>query len=156
MTHYYLDSSALVKRYVAESGSDWVQAVCDPTAGHALYTVRISGAEIVAALFQAAHTGALSLADAQTAAHQFKQDFERRYQIIEVTAQLVDAARALTPVYRLKGYAAVQLAAALAIHQARQAMSLPALVFVCADEVMNTAADAEGLPVINPDRPANG
>jgi len=40
--HYYLDSSALVKRYVAETGTDWVIDLCAPVAGHTLYTVRIS------------------------------------------------------------------------------------------------------------------
>jgi predicted nucleic acid-binding protein len=45
--HYYLDSSALVKRYVAETGTGWVIDLCASDAGHTVYTVRISGAEIV-------------------------------------------------------------------------------------------------------------
>lgn len=34
MALYFLDTSALVKRYVAESGSAWVMALCDPASGH--------------------------------------------------------------------------------------------------------------------------
>ena len=54
MGHYYFDSSALVKRYVAEVGTEQVIDLCAADAGHTLYTVRISGAEIVAALFRRA------------------------------------------------------------------------------------------------------
>ena len=50
MGHYYFDSSALVKRYVAEAGTNWMNRLCAAGAGHTLYTVRISGAEIIAAL----------------------------------------------------------------------------------------------------------
>lgn len=31
MSVYFLDSSALVKRYVAEIGSGWVVSLCNPT-----------------------------------------------------------------------------------------------------------------------------
>ena len=30
MNSYYLDTSALVKRYVDETGSDWLRAIVDP------------------------------------------------------------------------------------------------------------------------------
>jgi hypothetical protein len=42
--------------------------------GHLIYTVRISGTEIVAALFRRSRAGSLSLLDAQTEAAQFKAD----------------------------------------------------------------------------------
>jgi predicted nucleic acid-binding protein len=32
MTHYYADSSALVKRHVVETGSAWLAALADPSA----------------------------------------------------------------------------------------------------------------------------
>ncbi len=34
MGHYYFDSSALVKRYVAETGTDWMNWLCAVSAGH--------------------------------------------------------------------------------------------------------------------------
>ena len=33
MTTYYLDTSALIKRYVQETGTDWVRTLVAPTAG---------------------------------------------------------------------------------------------------------------------------
>lgn len=53
--------------------------------------------------------------------------------------------------YTLRGYDAVQLAAALVLQQARQAAQLPALTFVSADLEQLHAAEAEGLTIENPD-----
>jgi predicted nucleic acid-binding protein len=46
MTTYYLDTSALSKRYVQEVGTAWVRALVVPTAGHTLLTARITMVEI--------------------------------------------------------------------------------------------------------------
>ena len=50
MTIYYADSSALVKRYVNEVGSAWVQAICEPTTNHIIALAHVGLAEIAAAL----------------------------------------------------------------------------------------------------------
>ena len=50
----------------------------------------------------------------------------------------------------LPRYDAIQLAAALELQAVRSLVSLSAIVFVCADNKLNTAAAAEGLPVANP------
>lgn len=150
MSHYYLDSSALVKRYVAEAGTGWVANLCATSAGHTLYTVRISGAEIVAALFLRVRTGTLAESDAQAAAAQFRADLRDRYQIVETTEQVVDLAMMLAERHGLRGYDSIQLAAALALQLARDSLSLSAITFVCADDRLNTAAEAEGLSVENP------
>lgn len=150
MAHYYLDSSALVKRYMAERGTAWISSLCDAASGHTLYTVRISGAEIIAALFRRSRSGALSLLDAQTEAAQFKADLAYDYQIVEVTDALVNTAMTLAERHALRGYDAVQLAAALELQTALAASSLPALTMVSADAELNTAATAEGLMVEDP------
>lgn len=150
MSHYYLDSSAIVKRYVAEVGTDWVSELCAIDAGHTLYTTRISGAEIIAALFLRTRTGTLAMSDAQAAATQFKADFRNRYQIVEATERLVDLAMTLAEKHGLRGYDSVQLAAALELQTARAFASLAPITFVCADDRLNAAAVAEGLAVENP------
>ncbi|MDY7080449.1 MAG: type II toxin-antitoxin system VapC family toxin [Chloroflexota bacterium] len=124
--------------------------MCATVAGHTLYTVRISGAEIVAALFRRARTGTLAVPDAQAAATQFKTDFRNRYQIVEATERLVDLAMTLAEKHGLRGYDSVQLAAALELQTMRETLSLPAITFVCVDDELNAAAVAEGLPVENP------
>ena len=150
MAHYYLDSNALVKRYAAERGTAWIENLRDAGSGHTLYIVRVSGAEMVAALFRRARVGSLALSDAQAQTAQFKADLPYDYAIVEVTESLVDTAMTLAERYGLRGYDAVQLAAALELRVALGASGLPALTFVCADADLNTAATAEGLPVDNP------
>ena len=150
MAHYYLDSSALVKRYVAETGSGRVNTLFAVGSGHTIYTVRLSGAEVVAALSLRARAGTLPSANAQTAIMQFKSEFQGGYQIIEVNRHLVETAMALAERHGLRGYDAVQLASAVEVQIRRIAHNLSEPVFVCADNQLNSAALAEGLTIENP------
>ena len=45
----FLDTSTVVKRYVLEIGTAWVQALAAPITGHSLLFVRMAPAETVAA-----------------------------------------------------------------------------------------------------------
>jgi predicted nucleic acid-binding protein len=42
MGAYYLDSSALIKRYNTEPGSVWIQALCNRAQQHQLFIARIT------------------------------------------------------------------------------------------------------------------
>ena len=150
MAHYYFDSSALVKRYVVETGTGWVTTQCTSEAGHAINLVRITAAEMIAAFFRRVQTGSLTTADAQSAATQFRREFRGRYEVIEVTESVVDTAMRLAETYALRGYDAVQLAAALELQSVRAALGLPTLIFVSADQRLNAVAATEGLPVEDP------
>jgi predicted nucleic acid-binding protein len=46
LSAYFLDSSAVVKRYVAEAGTAWVSELCAPSSGNELYAA--AGVEGVA------------------------------------------------------------------------------------------------------------
>lgn len=151
MSHYFFDSSALVKRYVVETGTEWVNSVCN-VPDTTLYLARISGAEIIAALFQQVRTGSLTLSDAQAAATQFKTDFQNYYQIVEITESLIDTAMILAEKHGLRGYDSVQLAAAIELQKVRASLSLSKLTFVCADDQLNNAAAIETLLIENPNR----
>lgn len=133
MTVYYLDSSAVVKRYMIEQGSAWVRDITDPTKDNRLYVVRLAGPEIIAALFRKARGGQISLREVRRVASNFRSDWAQQYRIIEVTVNLVDRGMDLAERHALRGYDAVHLAAALGLHQKRQVMQLPALTFVSAD-----------------------
>ena len=111
MAAYFFDSSALVKRYVAESGTQWVCDLCDPAAGHSLYIARIAGAEVIAAPARRARTGSLAQSAAQRAMAAFRGDFSGAYLVSELTPALVERAMDLAQAYGLRGYDAVQLAA---------------------------------------------
>ena len=147
---YYFDSSALVKRYIAETGSDWINQLCTAYPASQLYTVRITGAEIVAAIFARMRIESISISDGGAAVAQFKADFREYYQIVEVTGELVELAMTLAENYPLRGYDSVQLAAALSLQRFRFASGLTPLTFVSADARLNAVAQANSLLVENP------
>jgi predicted nucleic acid-binding protein len=150
MAVYYLDTSALVKRYVQETGTAWVLDLTDVRTGHDLYTVRVTGPEMIAALFRRARTRDVSWDDATRSAGSFRTDWQQQYQIVEVTAGLADQAMALAEKHGLRGYDAVHLAAACTLQQMRALMELPSLIFVSADAQQREVAAAAGLPVEDP------
>jgi predicted nucleic acid-binding protein len=149
---YFCDSSAIVKCYVQERGSAWMVTLLDATAGHHLYLARITGAEVIAAIRRSARRGEIAAPDAVAALAQFRQDFAGLYRLIESTPALVTRAMALAETQVLRGYDAVQLAAAVEVNIRGTALGLPVLTLVSADGELNVAAAAEGLAVEDPNR----
>lgn len=47
---YFVDTSALLKRYVREVGSQWLQNLVAPASGHIINISRLTKAEITSAL----------------------------------------------------------------------------------------------------------
>jgi predicted nucleic acid-binding protein len=105
----YLDASSLVKRYVEEPGSEEVaQAVAAATLAG---TVAITRVEISAAMGKAVRLEILSREEAYQGLHAFRQDWADLVQL-QVTDLLISRADVLAWEHGLRGYDAVQLAAA--------------------------------------------
>ena len=145
MAEFFLDTSTVLKRYVLETGTPWLQALAAPAAGHSLIIVRITLAETIAAITRRERGGWITPHDAASAVADFQLDFAHQYFIVELSASLVTQAESLARKHGLRGYDAVQLAAALDT-QAR----LPSLTLLSADTDLNAAALAEGLAVDDP------
>jgi uncharacterized protein len=69
---------------------------------------------------------------------------------VPVNRIILDTAVILTQNHKLRGYDAVQLAAALAANQSLLQAGLPGLIFVAADRDLLAAARQEGLEIKNP------
>ncbi len=147
MNAYFLDSSALVKRYITEAGSAWVIDICTSAATNPLFVVRIVGAEVVAAIVRCERRGDVSPTEAANAQTSFRQDYEAGFNFIEVTPALIASAMRLVERHGLRGYDAVQLAAAL---EAKSAFARMPLTFVAADQNLLAAAKIENLNTENP------
>jgi len=106
----YLDPSALVKRYVAETGSAEVVELIGKA--EAVGTVVISRAEVVAALAKASRIQVLLRDEAVSALKVFNRDWENLIRL-QMTEGLVSRAASLAWEYGLGGYDAVHLASAL-------------------------------------------
>jgi predicted nucleic acid-binding protein len=145
----YFDSSALVKRYLAEAGSAWVQKRCNDSA-RTIVTADISRVEIAAAFSGKLRGGFITQIEYREALAKLQADAQKRLQLLAITSQRIDEAIALTAAHRLRGYDAVHLACVLYLNQALLDSNLPPLTFIAADSDLLTAAKAEGLNTENP------
>jgi predicted nucleic acid-binding protein len=152
MTAYFFDSSALVKRYARESGTTWMLSLFRRAAGNTLYAARITRVEVMAALARKQRGTYLTL-DAQAKAEsRVRRDFgSLRIYTVEITPAVLLHAESLAPKHYLRGYDAVQLAAALEANDERTRMGLSPLTMVIADKGLIQAAPREGLTVDNPE-----
>ena len=150
MAAFFCDSSAIVKRYIAETGSDWLSANTNPAAGNIVYVARISFVEVISAITRREKGGHISAADAGNARMTFEQDYLNEFFKVEISENLISEAAQLAKKYALRGYDAVQLAAALETEKERAAFGLSSLILLSADTDLNAAAVGEGLTVDNP------
>ena len=72
MASYYLDTSALAKRYIAEAGSSWVNGLFDPALANHLQIAAITPVEMIAAVTRRVRVGTLDAPDATTAIARFR------------------------------------------------------------------------------------
>ena len=111
----YLDTSALVKLYVEEAESMAIAAAVERAA--AVATARITYAEARAAFARHARAGGLTAAELRRVVHQLDEEWGT-YSIVEITDAVVRRAGTLAERHKLRGYDAVQLAAALDVRLA--------------------------------------
>ena len=147
MPAFYCDSSALVKCYRQEAGTAWMRQLTAPNSGNTIYIAQIAGVEVVAAITRQRRRGLLVPADAIAAIDAFRQDFQALYYRVALSEALIFDAMSLAEQHGLRGYDAVQLAAALQILRQRVAAGLTPQTFVSADAELNVAAAVEGFIV---------
>jgi len=150
MTVYYADSSALVKRYVNEVGSAWVQAICEPTTNHIIALAHVGLAEIAAALGVKYRQSVLTAQIRDALLRDLQRDGRDQYWLVDVDQNMVTDAIALIRRQKLRGYDAIHLACALFLEQTLLRQDLPGLTLLSADQDLLTAAQAEGILTDNP------
>jgi predicted nucleic acid-binding protein len=147
---YFLDSSALVKRYVTETGSAWIRNLTDPGARNPLIITRITWVEVLSALARRQREGSLAPDDVTQAIETYRYDMNTQYQVSEMDPALAKAAGDLVIRHPLRAYDAVQLASALRAQSDLARIRTPALTFLTADDRLLAIAQAEGLRTDNP------
>ena len=137
----YLDTSALLKRYVAEPESEDVRAKLDEAV--VIATAVITRTEVAAALSRAQRDGRMGAGEARRAEREFLEDWGD-FGKVPVTEKLASEAAELAWRQGLRTYDAVQLAAALRCQQAFAPLGKET-VFACFDRRLREAAEAENL-----------
>ncbi len=108
----YLDTSSLIKLYVAEAGTDLVRRLVGDAA--VVATSAITYAETRAALARLRREGELSRSRFASAKGEFEEQWPA-YLTLEVTDSLSRVAGGLAERYRLRGYDSVHLASFAAV-----------------------------------------
>lgn len=134
---YFLDSSALVKRYLPEPGSEVVRALFRRR--RRLSVSRITYAEVVAAVARAWREGLIEETTRDTISAAIDADFGG-FDVTEVRRAVIDRIPALVLRQPLRAYDAVQLASALILKERGASVE-----FWGADDRLVTAARGEGL-----------
>ncbi|HLJ80443.1 MAG TPA: type II toxin-antitoxin system VapC family toxin [Ktedonobacterales bacterium] len=150
MALHFLDSSAIVKRYVAETGHAWIVSLCDPAQGHDLHIAQAALVEVVATLCRKAREAAITATERDSLIDDFRRDTATTYVVRPVTTSIYTDAGNLCRTYRLRAYDAVQFAAVLGLRDEARASGAPAPIFVCADTDLLSFAVAEDLTVEDP------
>lgn len=138
----YLDTSALIKRFVAEKGSPLVQTLVKRKGPIA--TAKIAYAEVYAGLTRKLREGHLSDAQYALACRQFEADWQA-YIRVELHDDTLFLARDLIRRHPLKGFDAIHLASAVSLKNALG----EDITFAAADERLLRAAEAEDLKILH-------
>lgn len=150
MSHYYIDTSALLKRYLIETGSSWVRSITDIESSHVILISELTMAEAAAGIAAKSRMpGGISNNRRIRILGQFLRECDERYDLLAPNRTIIGRAVDLTQKFRLRGYDAVQLATAL-IAQSAIPPNIQ-LHFVTSDQDLGFAAAAEGLEVDYPD-----
>jgi len=147
---YYFDSSALVKAYIAETGTNWVQAILD-NPQHRISISALAEVEVISALTRRFNEGDLTQIELDQAGDDLHLDCAT-YISAHVTNQILESALLYARNHSLRAYDAVQLASAMAVRDALLIIQGNAINFtlVSADNALNEAARREGLQVEDP------
>ena len=146
MALFYLDTSALVKLYVQEPGTEQMMRLVAPSGGHTFTVLALARVEFKAAVRQRERKGDVSHPAAEALIASMEEHLQTLYVVQLVTEAVIEEASALLDRHALRAYDAVQLAGCLAL---RGKMS-ESPSFVCSDRQLLQAAQHEGLAVLDP------
>ncbi len=152
VNHFFLDTSALIKRYKTELGTTWLKNLIVAKPERIIILSEITIAEVASAL-AALHraTAGITRTQRDQAMALFLYHCETEYKLISAHRLVIDRAVTLTQAHRLRGCDAIQLATAVI---AKETLSTEAFTFVAADNDLLMAAQAEGLKIDNPNQHA--
>lgn len=149
MSVIYLDTSALVKHYVAEPGSAWLDGLLAHPDTLAVLSSHLAVVEATCAFARRLREGTITQPQHTRLLEAFRYDCTYRYALLGTLPATIETACALANRHPLRAYDALHLAAAWLASQELRSSST-SLVFVTADQVLIAAARSEGLATENP------
>ena len=146
MALYYLDTSALVKLYVREPGSDQLLEIAGNLSENRLALLALSPVEARSAIRRRERAGDIEPSAVAVILDRLRQHMETLFVRKGVTDWVLDTALEMIDRYALRAYDAVQLAGCLAL---KTAAGADPPTFVCADQQLLDAARSELLRILD-------
>ncbi len=144
----FLDTSALVKLYIEEPGTAWMQKMAGAAAAGSLSVSAVAGVEIASAFYRLEQEGHLPRGGAAELLAAFRADLGWRYVTLPIDEAVLGTAIELIQVHTLRAYDSMQLATCCLL--ARKLVSNRPR-FISSDRRLLRAAVAEGLESLNPE-----
>ncbi len=151
MSNYFLDSSALLKRYVSETGSGWIGNLTPAQAGNTLIVAQITQAETVSAVSRQKREHHISSRTARAIRLLIDRHFVRQYLVVNLSSSIIQLAENLLEAHPLRAYDSIQLASAIELNDRLKQVGSPALIFLSADKRLLAVAGSVGLITDNPE-----
>lgn len=141
MTVFYVETSALVKRYRREAGTSLVdELLSDPLPADRFYTSFLSVLELTSAITRLMKGGELQQKAADEILSRFRQDLRQLVRVWPLDNDIAASAVSMVLEHRLRSADAIHLATATAIFSV---ISGPESVLVSSDrELLNAASEA--------------
>jgi predicted nucleic acid-binding protein len=159
----YVDSCALLKQYIRESGSDIVAArIGEESARNAGIFMSVIGyAEVLAVFARGLRENLLSEEQFNSVQEAFLDDWLFSITLVELNVGVLGFILDLVKRHPLKGSDAIHLASALSLRDAlrlgkRSGSVSESLTFVTSGKQLKRAAIAMGLDVLDPKGPNSG
>ena len=146
MTCYFLDSTAFIKLFVQEPGTEAIIKLMEATEDNRKLISAGTPLEVYAALKRRERTGGLAAEDSEAARNILRVEAARMVQQ-PLNPAVLEAARRALDRHELNATEALQLGAAQVAREMFQGMSI---VFVASDGRLLEAARAEKFEVLNP------
>ena len=146
----YLDTTALVKLYGSEPGSEWLRGLMLGPDAPAVLISRLALVEATCALARLGTQGELSAADRAQVLLALEHDAAHRFIVLDMLTRVMQTAQGLANRHPLRTPGSIQLATAWLANREIVQAGLPPLTFLCADSALLEVARTEGLVVDDP------
>jgi len=146
LTLYFLDTSALVKLYVQEPGTDRLLQLVNKSSEDRFAVLSLSVVEARSAIRRRQRTGDIDEDAAKSILDSLQKHMESKFLQQLVNAALIETALEMVDRYALRAYDAIQLAGCLILG----ATARRPVTFVCSDRQLLEAARSESVIVLDP------
>src|SRR5688500_17589268 len=101
MTAFYIDTSAIIKRYVSEVGTAWITALAPPSAGNIIIIARLTTVEGCSVLARLQRLKHLSTTDGSRLRNDFLVHADKEYLTVVIDDSVLKRACNLVTKYPL-------------------------------------------------------